>query len=187
MLTGRSLNLLDIDKKLNSSGIAARDATISEGNIQYGNQNTYGSGVANTPEIYEHVGKTIEEGSKDYYTSPTSATHTNKDSLTVSQTYYGFEASACGNFFNDKIFHELVFNAENITWIASRTVDCYAAHARFGLPCISGGALLGGTLLRSNGNMYSYNRAIRPIVLLGADVKISTTGGTIDSPRNMSL
>jgi len=136
MLTGRSLNLVDIEKKFNDTGIATRDAYIGTGNIQYGHTNNYGN--SNVPDMFDHTGITSEEESKDYYTSPTSATHSDKGSLTVTQTYYYLSPTDWANSFDDKTFHELVFSTEKNFWLATRYVDCdRKGYASFGLRYVS--------------------------------------------------
>jgi len=187
--TGRSLNLVDIEENFNPAGIAARDACKSNDNIQYGNPKTYGSGYSNAPDIYDHVGTSAEEESKNYYTTPTTATHSDKVSLTTIQTAYFLNSSNFGNYFDDKTFHELVASTGKTYWLASRAVGCSnAGCARFCLHIVDNDWSINScNLFSSNGEVTNANRAVRPIVTLGSDVKISTTGGTADSPRTLSL
>ena len=82
-VTSRSINLEDIEKNFNSTGIAARNSYTSSGNVQYGNIKTYSENYSYSPDIYDKVGKTTAEESKNYYTTPTTATHTQKGTLEV--------------------------------------------------------------------------------------------------------
>jgi len=188
-VTARSLNLVDIEKKLNSTGITTRAAYKSLANIQYGSTNTYGAGVSNAPDIFDHTGIVAEEESKNYYTTPTSATHSDKGSLTVTQTYYYINPTDCANSFDDKTFREMAFGSGKYVWLASRSVDSVGnGYVHFGLRDVhSDGSLAGRRLFLSNGGTLNPSYSVRPVVMLGSNVKISTTGGTESNPRTLSL
>jgi len=188
-VTARSLNLVDIEKKLNSNGIVARASFIGSDNVQYGNTKTYESRFSDAPDIFFHIGTSAEEESEDYYTIPTTTTYSNKGSLTITQTQYKFNSTDCGNYFDDKTFHRLVFETGNTMWLASRCITCnIGGKAIFGLRAVySDGHLGSDGCFLSNGNTYSHSFAVRPVVALSSNIKISTTGGTEDIPRNLSL
>ena len=184
-VTARSIDLEDIEKKFNSTGINARN-TYNNGNKTYGQTQTYTNNYSYTPDIYNHVGKTAAEESKDYYSTPTTATHSQKGTLEVQQTYYYF-SNTPSSYFDDSTFHELIFGTGTAYWLASRDANCGSTYAHFGLRYVDSAALDGNYLFfSSNGTNYDALR-VRPVVSLGSNIKISTDGGTADAPRTISL
>lgn len=184
-VTARSMNLIDIESKMNATGIAARNSYSNENKI-YGEIQTYTETSAKTPDIYKHVGKTSEEETKAYYIAPTTLTYTEESSLEVQQTYYSFENTSA-NYFDDAIFYELVFGTGTNYSLASRFACCESDTARFGLRSIGNAATLTGyNLFRSKGNFSSGRYHVRPVVTLGANIKISEAGGTADNARTLS-
>ena len=184
-VTARSIDLEDIEKKFNSTGINARN-TYNNGNKTYGQTQTYTNNYSYTPDIYNHVGKTAAEESKDYYSTPTTATHSQKGTLEVQQTYYYF-SNTPASYFDDSTFHELIFGTGTAYWLASRCADCASAHADFGLRLVNGAALTGCNLFLSSSGTGNLTLRVRPVVSLGSNIKISTDGGTADAPRTISL
>ncbi len=184
-VTARSIDLEDIEKKFNSTGINARN-TYNNGNKTYGQTQTYTNNYSYTPDIYNHVGKTAAEESKDYYSTPTTATHSQKGTLEVQQTYYYF-SNTPSSYFDDSTFHELIFGTGTAYWLASRYAYCDSTYAFFGLRRVNSAALYGYNLFYSYSNAYNYNLRVRPVVSLGSNIKISTDGGTADAPRTISL
>ena len=140
-VTARSIDLEDIERKLNSTGINSRNAySNSDSNTQYGQTQTYSGNSSYSPDIYDHVGKTTAEESKDYYPTPTTATHTQKGTLEVQQTSYYF-GNTSANYFDDATFHELIFSTGTQYWLASRYADCLSTRAGFGLRLVNGAEL----------------------------------------------
>lgn len=183
-VTARSIDLVDIESKMNATGIAARDA-YTNGNKQYGQTQTYADSYSYAPDIFGKTGTTAEEESKDYYTSPTTATYAQKGSITLTQTYYNIITQ--NTYFDDQTFYEMVFGTDAIYWLASRYYNCYAPYAIFGLRGINGAHLRGPNLFCSNIDSLDNYGSIRPVVTLGSNVKISTTGGTAENPRTITL
>ena len=183
-VTARSMNLMDIESKLNATGIAARDA-YNNGNKTYGETQQYTGTNAKTPDIYKHVGKTLAEETKDYYTEATTLGHTEEATLDVQQTYY-YSENTSASYFDDATFHELVFGTRTYYWLASRYADCYASGADFGLRLVDNAYLGGDYLFYSNGTAIDASAFVRPVVSLGSDIQISRDGGTADSPRTLS-
>jgi len=132
-VTARSIDLEDIEPKLNSIGIAARNAYTAYGGLQYGNVKT---------------------------TQP--------------------------NYFDDPSFYELIFGTGEYYLLASRSVTCYTDIAYFCLRYVNNSTLAGDRLFFSNNNAYNTGFYVRPVVSLGSNIKISTDGGTADSPRALS-
>ena len=184
-VTARSIDLEDIEKKFNSTGINARNAYIY-GDTQYGNTKTYSGSNSYTPDIYNHVGKTTAEENKDYYTTPTTATHAQIGTLEVQQTYYYF-SNTPANYFDNATFHELIFGTGTSYWLASRCANCNSTYANFGLRYVSSASLNGDCLFYSFNTTHRLYTRIRPVVSLGSNIKISTDGGTADAPRTISL
>ena len=182
-VTARSIDLEDIEKKFNSTGIAARNAFTTSG-LQYGDVKTYSGSSSYAPDIYDHVGKTTAEESKDYYTTPTTATSTQKGTLEIQQTDYGFQTQP--NYFDDSTFHELIFGTGTYYWLATRSVNCQSNIAYFCLRYVNGSNLTGDRLFFSTNDAYDTGFFLRPVVSLGSNIKISTDGGTADSPRALS-
>ncbi len=183
-VTARSIDLEDIEKKFNSTGINARNAYSS--NRQYGNSQTYSGNYSYSPYIYDRVGKTAAEESKDYYSTPTSATHSQKGTLEVQQTYY-YLSYTPASYFDDSTFHELIFGTGTAYWLASRYADCRDPFANFGLRYVYSANLAGNDLFYSSNRPNSRDCRVRPVVSLGSNIKISIDGGTADSPRIISL
>ena len=184
-VTARSIDLEDIEKKFNSTGINARN-TYNNGNKTYGQTQTYTNNYSYTPDIYNHVGKTAAEESKDYYSTPTTATHSQKGTLEVQQTYYYF-SNTPSSYFDDSTFYELIFGTGTAYWLASRYANCNSTNANFGLRNVNSANLNGNNLFNSNNNTNNNNLRVRPVVSLGSNIKISTDGGTADAPRTISL
>lgn len=186
-VTARSINLIDIESKMNSTGTAARNA-YNNGNKTYGEIQTYTENSTRTPDIYKHVGKTIEEESKAYYTAPTTLGFTVETSLEVQQTYYSFNNTPT-NYFDNSIFYELVFGTNTNYALATRFANCDSEDVKFGLRSVNSTALDACNLLPSKINPSSLSGGslhIRPVVTLGANIQISETGGTADNPRTLS-
>ena len=183
-VTARSIDLEDIEKKFNSTGINARN-TYNNGNKTYGQTQTYTNNYSYTPDIYNHVGKTAAEESKDYYSTPTTATHSQKGTLEVQQTYYYF-SNTPSSYFDDSTFHELIFGTGTAYWLASRYAYCSSTGADFGLRYVDSASLSGDYLFYSSNSTGNGGLRVRPVVSLGSNIKISTDGGTADAPRTIS-
>jgi len=184
-VTARSIDLEDIEKKFNSTGINARN-TYNNGNKTYGETQQYTGTNAKTPDIYKHVGKTLAEETKDYYTEATTLGHTEEATLDVQQTYYNFGSTTPTEYFDDSTFYELVFGTGTYYWLASRYAYCNTSNAGFGLRYVNSANLRGYFLFISDGAANNGNYFVRPVVSLGSDIQISRDGGTADSPRTLS-
>ena len=189
-IEARSINLEDIESQMNDTGFAARDAfTNSETGTQYRNSKTYtdnnayypnlyaqenGSGI-NTEEIKTDGIGTNEKG----YTSPTEETSTKADSLTVTQTYYGFGYSHPSSYYDNPTAYDILFGTGTAYWLASRSVGCYSNEVRFGLRSVENTGLLGLSIFGSSDKNYGGSIRVRPIVSL--DIKqILPCPGTAD-------
>ena len=187
-VTARSIDLIDIESKMNGEGIASRNAyTYTSGSYskKYGGTDTYADKYSYAPDAWDGTAITAEEESTDVYTVPTTNTYEQKGAITVTQTYYSVTFNS--THFDNTTFHELIFGTGSYYWLASRYTLCTSTYAYFGLRYVSS-SNLGGFYMFDSGN-YAYNpyRFVRPVVTLGSNIQISTEGGTAESPRAISV
>ena len=196
-ITARSIDLKDIEDKMNATGKATRDAyTQNSSGTKYGKTKTYGSGSNEYPNLYaqengsgintEIVKKDGIDVNADWYSSPTiEDSSTANKGLTVTQTYYGW-SSTPSSYFNDQEFYDMVFGTESSYWLASRYAGCYSPHADFGLRAVSYSELSGNGMFISYGDAPSNNSCLRPVVSLGSDIQITPVENADGStPSNM--
>ena len=210
--TARSLNIEDIESRMNSNGIAARNGYKS-GTTQYGTTKTFTGSNAQYPVIYAQekysgvdvsdvtAGSQVIAGevnttaqakmnpngktqSEDVYTTPTADTSkTASTTLTCIQTGYGF-SNTPSSYFDDTNFHSMIFGTGTYFWLASRYVDCYSSnsYASFGLRIVISSYLNGNNLFSSG--VYDYDRysCLAPVVSLGSGVQIKSGEGTTEKP-----
>ena len=194
-ITARSIDLKDIEDKMNVTGKAERDKyTNSDSGTQYGHTKTYGSGYNQYPNLYaEEKGSGIntetvkEDGidvNADGYKEPTTTedSSTAEGGLTVTQTYYYM--SSLSSYFDDQEFYDLIFNTGSYYWLASRYATCSSPYANFGLRYVSDSDLSGNGMFSSIGYTGSYDRYLRPVVSLGSDIQITPCTGE-NSSSNM--
>ena len=184
--TARSLNIEDIESRMNATGIAAK---LEE--TQYGTQKTFTGSNTKYPAIYEQEKE--ESGSDDIYTTlpePSETTGPSKTSLACIQTYYYFY-NIPSSYFDDINFHSMIFGTKTSFWLASRWVDCTAewiesipsaSVAHFGLRMVSYSDWLGNDLFCSNGNRYSEKSSLAPVVSLGSGIQVKSGEGTTEKP-----
>ena len=183
--TARSLNIEDIESRINGAGIAARNA-YRPGEVQYGTTRKYTGDYTKYPELYaqeKYSGinvNDVEDGtqvitgsvnanaqekmnprgkaqSEDIYTAPTTETSkTDAITLTCTQTYWG--GSQSSSHYDDENFHNMIFGTQTYFWLASRFVICDSnnSFAFFGLRYVDGSSLDGYGLLFSNGHYGNY-------------------------------
>ena len=183
-ITARSLDLKDIEDKMNATGKAARDAyKNSSSGTQYGHTKPYGSGYNKYPNLYaqengsgintEEVKKNGIDVNADGYDIPTTEDSSTADGgLTVTQTYYYF-SNTPSSYFDDQEFYKLVFGTNPSYWLASRYASCYSDHARFGLRVVLSSSLNGDNMFYSDGDTNISNYRLRPVVSLGSDIQIT--------------
>ena len=208
----RSLNIEDIESRMNATGIAARNAYKS-GTVQYGTTRKYTGSYTKYPAIYaqeKYSGINVSDvadgtqvitgsvdataqakmnpsgkaQSEDVYTAATTDTSkTDATTLTCTKTYYYF-SSTPSSYFDDTNFHNMIFGTETYFWLASRCVNCYSSnsYAIFGLRFVNSSALASFSLYLSNGRRYSYGNRLAPAVSLGSGVQIKSGSGTEDDP-----
>ena len=152
----RSINLDDVEKKMNATGINAKNS-YNNGLLTYGSTTTCSSGFRYYPDIYRYENgsginttSTKEEGigkSDSYYNEPTTNTYSNVNILVGTQTYY--HLNPLNNYLNDEIVYELLYGSSPY-FLASRTVNCYSYDIYYNLMYIQENSISGSHMLRSN-------------------------------------
>ena len=194
-IEARSLDLKDIEDKMNATGKAERAKYTNA--VKYGETKTYGSGYNQYPKLYaQEIGSGINtetvktdgiDVSADWYSSPTTEdSSTAEEGLTVTQTYYQFE-NIPSSYFDDQEFYDMIFNTGfSGYWLASRYADCSSTYADFGLRIVSISALSGIPIVHSYGNANGNRMYLRPVVSLGTDIQITPVENADgSSPSNM--
>ena len=164
-IEARSLDLKDIEDKMNATGKAERDKYTNA--VKYGETKTYGSGYNKYPNLYAQENgsgintETVKtdgiDVSADWYSSPTTEdSSTAEEGLTVTQTYYGFDNTP-SSYFDDQEFYNMIFNTGSNYWLASRYASCSSSYALFGLRYVFNSILSANLMFRSNGNAVGYN------------------------------
>ena len=210
--TARSLTIEDIESRMNSKGIAARNAYKS-GTTQYGTTRKYTvdtkypaiyaqekysgvdvSDVADgTQVITGSVDTTAQgkmnpngkSGSDNIYTTLPETSETtgpSKTNLTCTQTYYNVSQSS--SYYDDANFYNMIFGTGTYFWLASRYVNCYSngSYAYFGLRRVNSSNLVGYSLFISDGYSYSYYNRVAPVVSLGSGIQVKSGSGTTSDP-----
>ena len=156
--TARSLNIEDIESKMNSKGIAARNADTS-GTTQYGTTKTYTGWHAQYPAIYAQEkysgvdvsdvadGTQVITGSVDttaqgkmnpngksgsdniYTTLPETSETTGPSKANLTCTKTYYYMFRPSSYFDDSNFYNMIFRAETYCWLASRYVFCDSSYA----------------------------------------------------------
>ena len=210
--TARSLTIEDIESRMNSKGIAARNAYKS-GTTQYGTTRKYTvdtkypaiyaqekySGVDvsdvtdGTQVIAGEVNATAQSKmnpngksvSDDIYTTLPETPETtgpSKTNLTCTQTFWG--GSQSSSYYDDANFYNMIFGTGTYFWLASRYVYCNSSNsnAYFGLRIVSSSALGGYYLFNSRGSSYGDDYRVAPVVSLGSGIQVKSGSGTTSDP-----
>ena len=185
-VTARSIDLVDIESKMNATGIAARNAYTSDASIKYGTGNKdYEGDYSYVPDAWDATATTAEAESTDIYTVPTTNTYEQKGSITVTQTHYNVTFDS--THFDDTNFYNLIFDTGSNCWLASRFTNCYSTNIGFGLHRVRRSNLGGSNMFYSDNNTNGNNFLVRPVVTLGSNIRISVEGGSADNPRTIGL
>ena len=154
--TARSLNIEDIESRMNGAGIAARNAYKS-GTVQYGTTRKYTGSYTKYPAIYaqeKYSGVDVSDvtdgtqvitgsvdataqskmnpngksGSDDIYTTLPETSETTGPSKTnlTCTQTYYYFSSTPSSYFDDTNFHSMIFGTGTYFWLASRCVSCYS-------------------------------------------------------------
>ena len=152
--TARSLNIEDIESRMNSTGIAAKNA-YKAGTTQYGTTRKYTGKYTQYPAIYTQekysgvdvsdvtAGSQVVTGSVDataqarmnpngksgsddiYTTLPETAETTGPSKTNLTCTQtYYYFSGTPSSYFDDSNFYNMIFRTGTGFWLASRYVDC---------------------------------------------------------------
>ena len=209
--TARSLNINDIEEKMNNVGIQARNS-YKYGNVQYGTTKKYIGNYTKYPYIYSYEkysgtgvsdisdgtqvitgnvdknaqGKMNPNGkqfSDSVYSSSTSLTvGSTATSLTCVQTFYGVTQS--NSYYDNTEFYNLIFETNTYFWLASRYTICYTDGygASFGIRGVTNSNTSGCDLFYSAGLDRLDYRHIAAVVFLNCDIQPNTGYGTKENP-----
>ena len=209
--TARSLTIEDIESRMNSKGIAARNAYKS-GTTQYGTTRKYTGDYAQYPAIYaqeKYSGVDVSDvadgtqvitgsvdttaqskmnpsgktQSEDVYTAATTDTSkTASTTLTCTHTFY--EMDSPSPYFDDSNFYNMIFGTGKVFWLASRYVSWYSFNstADFGLRYVYHSDLTDSSLFISNGGTPRNDNRLAPVVSLGSGIQVKSGEGTTEKP-----
>ena len=209
--TARSLNIEDIESRMNATGIAARD-TFKAGSTKYGTTKKFTGSNTQYPVIYaqeKYSGVDVSDvitgtqviteradvtakvkmnpngktQSEDVYNTPTTETiKTDATTLTCTQTFFG--GSQSSSYYDDTNFYNMIFGTGTVFWLASRFVHCFTSnsYAEFGLYLVIRSDFCSNGLFSSNGNRYRENYCLAPVVSLGSGIQVKSGSGTTSDP-----
>ena len=190
-IIARSVNLDDLENNMTDTGKNARDTYNNSGNSpEYGHTNYEKWGHAYTkvnslyPNIYSSENgsgidtkngevktngiKDTAKGSLDLTTGTNAYKQANTE-MTAKHTYYVVTMNSTNYGDASKVLSQC-----KPYWVASRYVSCFFGDADFGLRCAPDN--VGNMrMFGSYGNIYSQNLSLRPVVSLGANVKITVS------------
>ncbi len=156
--TARSLTIEDIESRMNSKGIAARNAYKS-GTTQYGTTRKYTGSNAQYPAIYvqeKYSGVDVSDvtdgtqvitgsvnataqvkmnpngksGSDDIYTTlPETSETTGPSKTNLTCTQTYYNVSQSSSYYDDANFYNMIFGTGTYFWLASRYVDCNSGNS----------------------------------------------------------
>ena len=179
--TARSLNIEDIESRMNSKGIAARNAYKAI-TTKYGTTKTFTGSNAKYPVIYaqeKYSGVDVSDvtagsqvitgsvdataqakmnpsgksGSDDIYTTLPEISETTGPSKTnLTCTQTYYGGPQSSSYFDDTNFHSMIFGTGTYFWLASRYVDCISKHSY----ALFGLRYVGGSLLCGD-NLFDSN------------------------------
>ena len=209
--TARSLNIEDIESRMNATGIAAKNGYKS-GTTQYGTTRKYTGSNTNYPAIYaqeKYSGINVSDvadgtqvitgsvdataqakmnpsgktQSEDVYTAITQDTSkTDATTLTCTQTFWG--GSQSSSYYDDANFYNMIFGTGTYFWLASRYVNCDSGNSRaiFGLRFVGSSSLNGFSMFYSSGRSGSSYYRLAPVVSLGSGIQVKSGSGTTSNP-----
>lgn len=189
-IEARSINIEDIENKMNTAGITAKNAYIYA-ETKYGNTKTYGN--VYYPDLYiQENGSGINSTqiktnginqSDNGYSNPTTKTSSiANEGLTLTQTFYTLDNLS--SYFDDTQVIQMLFTSKsNNYWLASRYANCDSANALFGLYYINPASpsnISGITSFSSdNSNSNAESTYLCPIITLDI-TQIQPCTGTAD-------
>ena len=188
--TAQNLKIEDIESKLSTTGISARDnyanSYVDTGkyggtkeftsNLQY--PNIYASEIGcKAIAVADNTGNTLGQSQQ---TSPVTGSSTASSRLKTIQTYW-YKSMATSDFTDSKYYNLFINNGSSnyaTYWLSSRCVGCYSSYAYFDVRLVYGGNAGNSNLFNSNGYTNGYAYAFRPVVTLSVDIQI---GNKVDN------
>ena len=190
-VTARSIDIEDIESKMNDKGRDAKNDYISE------NQTTkeFNGSNAYYPNIYKYQqdsnidgtekpegisesddGTKTEAGIPIEHATNVEGYTQAKTSITVKGTYYNVTQNA--GYYDDEAFYNLIFKTGTYYWLASRYSSCNSSYsvAYFGLRLVRYSYVDGYGMFYSNGFYYNYSNRVCPVVSLGSNIEITREG-----------
>ena len=182
--TARSLNIEDIESRMNATGIAARNGYKS-GTTQYGTTKTFTGSNAQYPAIYaqeKYSGVDVSDvtagsqviagevnataqarmnpngksGSDNIYTTlPETSETTGPSKTNLTCTQTFWGGSQSSSYFDDSNFYNMIFGTGTYFWLASRYVNCDSGNSR----AIFGLRFVGSSSLNGFSMFYSSGRS----------------------------
>ena len=209
--TARSLNIEDIESRMNATGIAARNAYKS-GTVQYGTTKTFTGSKAQYPAIYaqeKYSGVDVSDvtagsqvitgsvdaiaqsrmnpngksGSDDIYTTLPETSETIGPSKTsLTCTQTRYDMSRPSSYFDDSNFYNMIFGTGTNFWLASRCVNCYSSNSSAGFGLHYVNYIdLDGYTLFSSSG-YRGDYRLASVVSLDSGVQVKSGSGTTSDP-----
>ena len=192
--TAQNLKIEDIESKLSTTGISARDnfANSYVDTGKYGGTKEYTSNLQ-YPKIYpseigckavataDNTGNTLGLSEQ---TSPVTGKSTATNRLKVTQTYW-YKSMATSDFTDSKYYNLFINNGTSnyaSYWLSSRCVYCGTSIADFDVRCVYNGRVGGYDVFGSSGYTNGITYAFRPVVSLESNIQLSgdsTNGWTI--------
>ena len=208
--TARSLNIEDIESRMNATGIAARNGYKS-GTTQYGTTKTFTGSNAQYPAIYAQekysgvdvsdvtagsqviageVNATAQarmnpngksESDNIYTTLPETSETTGPSKTNLTCTQtYYYFSNTPSSYFDDTNFYNMIFGTGTYFWLASRCVNCNSNYSDANF------GLRNVYCSDLNGNdmfsPYGYNYRLASVVSLGSGVQVKSGSGTTEDP-----
>ncbi len=190
-VTARSIDIEDIESKMNDKGRDAKNDYISENqttkefngsNAYYPNiykyqQDSNIDGTEKTEGISESDdGTKTEAGIPIEHATNVEGYTQAETSITVKGTYY--YATQNAGYFDDEDFYNLMFKTGTYYWLASRYSGCFSSSscADFGLRIVASSSINGYKMFNSDGDYDDDNIRVCPVVSLGANIQITRDG-----------
>ena len=156
--TARSLNIEDIESRMNSNGIAARNE-FKSGTVQYGTTRKYKGRYTQYPALYAQEkysgvdvsdvtdGKQVIAGSVDttaqakmnpsgksgsdkiYTTLPGTSETTGPSKTNLTCTQTFYDVLQSSSYYDDANFYNMIFGTGTWFWLASRYVNCNSGNS----------------------------------------------------------
>ena len=192
--TAQNLKIEDIESKLSTTGISARDNSANScvDTGKYGGTKEYISNLQ-YPNIYaseigckaiasaDNTGNTLGLSQQ---TSPVTGSSTASSRLKATLTAW-YKSMATSDFTDSKYYNLFINNGTSnyaSYWLSSRCVCCYSSNASFSVRIVYGGYVGYYGMFYSSGSAGGGTYAFRPVVSLESNIQLSgdsTNGWTI--------